>query len=242
MHGKFICDCIIAEVKESHYFSISADEVTDVSSWEQLGIVLRYVKDGQATEELVGFVACNEVCGSDIFKAIKKFIRDCGLDINMCRGQGYDGAGAMAGALNGCQALLQAEEAMFYHCSSHQLNLALSKACTVPEIHQMVSSLKALGIFFKYSPKRQRKLEACVDKVNEDQKRLEKAEIPRCKFKLLCETRWVERHTALEDFNYLYEPIINCLEQMCYPLIDEDKQWAWDTKTKTEAAGLLNNI
>ena len=29
---------------------------------------------------------------------------------------------------------------------------------------------------------------------------------------------------------------------MCYPLTDEDRQWAWDTKTKTEAAGLLNNI
>ena len=29
---------------------------------------------------------------------------------------------------------------------------------------------------------------------------------------------------------------------MCYPLTDEDKQWAWDTKTKTKAASLLNNI
>lgn len=47
----------------------------------------------------MGFVACDKVCGSDIFKAIRQFIRDCGLDINMCRGQGYDGAGGMAGAL-----------------------------------------------------------------------------------------------------------------------------------------------
>lgn len=29
---------------------------------------------------------------------------------------------------------------------------------------------------------------------------------------------------------------------MCYPLTEKDKQWAWDNKTKTEVAGLLNNI
>lgn len=55
---------------------------------------------------------------------------------------------------------------------------------------------------------------------------VEKTEVPRHKFKLLCETRWVERHTALEDFYYLYEPISSCLEQMCYPVTDEDKQWS----------------
>ena len=97
--GDFIRDHIVAEVKESRYFSISADEVTDVSNWEQLGVVFRYVTDGQAVEKLVGFVACDKVCGADIFKAIKQFVGDCGLDINLCRGQGYDGAGAMAGAL-----------------------------------------------------------------------------------------------------------------------------------------------
>ena len=151
--GDFIRDQIVAEAKVSEYFSISADEVTDVSNWEQLGIVFRYVKDGQAVEKLIGFVACDKVCGKDIFKAIKQFVGDCGLDLSLCRGQGYDGAGAMAGALNGCQALLKAEvpQATYYHCSSHQLNLILSKACTVPEIHRMVSSLKALGVFFKYS-------------------------------------------------------------------------------------------
>ena len=47
----------------------------------------------------------------------------------------------------------------------------------------------------------------------------------------------MEHHTGLED-----EPISNFLEQMCYPVTDEDKQWAWDTKTKTEAAGLLKDI
>ena len=81
---------------------------------------------------------------------------------------GYDSAGA--GALNGCQAQLASEvpQAIYYHCSSHQLNLALSKACCVPEIYYMISTLKSLEIYFKYSPKQQRKLESCVEHVNEE--------------------------------------------------------------------------
>ena len=94
----------------------------------------------------------------------------------------------------------------------------------------------------KYSPECQCKLEACEDKVNEDQSSVRKAEVPRRKFKPLCETRWVEHHTALEDFCYLYEPNSNCMEQMCYPVTDEDKQWPIDTKTKIETAGLLKDI
>ena len=71
-------------MKKSQYFSISTNKVTDVSSWEQLGIDLRYVKDGKAVEKLVGLLTCDKIRGSDIFKAIKQFIGDRGLDINMC--------------------------------------------------------------------------------------------------------------------------------------------------------------
>ena len=37
------------------------DEVTDVNNWEQLGIVLHYIKDGHAIVRLVGFVALEQV-------------------------------------------------------------------------------------------------------------------------------------------------------------------------------------
>ena len=128
-------------------------------------IVLRYLKNGQAVERLAGFVSLEHVRGSDIFKAIKNFIAELGIDNKLCRGQGYDGAGTMAGGQRGCQALLKTE-AKHFHCSSHQLNLALSKACSIPEVHRMVSTMKQLGIFFKYSPKRQRVFENEVKEIN----------------------------------------------------------------------------
>ena len=70
-----------------------------MNNWEQLGIVLCYIKDGQAIERLAGFIALERVGGSDIFQAIKRLLLEFGVDIKLCRGQGYDGVGAMAGEL-----------------------------------------------------------------------------------------------------------------------------------------------
>ena len=47
--------CYNNEVKkqtEGPYYGVSADEVTDSSNWEQLGIVLRYVKEFTPVERL----------------------------------------------------------------------------------------------------------------------------------------------------------------------------------------------
>ena len=56
---------------------------------------------------------------------------------------------------NGCSALFRKKvpKATFYHCASHELNLALSKTAKAPEIKCMLCTLTSLGIFFQYSPK-----------------------------------------------------------------------------------------
>ena len=37
---------IVHNIKTSHYFGIWANEVADVIRWEQLGLSVRYIKDG----------------------------------------------------------------------------------------------------------------------------------------------------------------------------------------------------
>lgn len=53
----------------------------------------------------------------------------------------------------------------------------------------------------------------------------------------MCETRWVERHTNMEDFVKMLIPIIMTLES-----ISSNIDRIWDTKSITEAQGLLSNI
>ena len=101
----------------------------------------------------------------------------------------------------------------------------------------MLSDLKSLGIFFKYSPKRQRQLECSVQSVNSTRADKNQPLIPAIKLKLLCETRWVERHIALFDFNRLYEAVVHCLES-----ISMNTGRRWDSKSVTEAHGLLRAI
>jgi hypothetical protein len=55
--------------------------------------------------------------------AIKKLLMDHSLSLSRVRGQGYDRASNMKGALNGLQKLIMDESpsAYYVHCFAHQL-------------------------------------------------------------------------------------------------------------------------
>ncbi|XP_078679460.1 52 kDa repressor of the inhibitor of the protein kinase-like [Branchiostoma floridae x Branchiostoma belcheri] len=162
---QYIQDTIVHEIDNQEFgahFGIMADEVTEVSNWEQLGLLVRYTKDGKPVERLLLFAACEEITGRALCDTIVGELRKVRLDPANCRAQCFDGAGNMAGVRNGCAANFKrtaAPRAPYFHCASHDLNLALCKACKVQDIQCMLETLKIVGIFFKYSPKRQRELE-----------------------------------------------------------------------------------
>ncbi|KAK3104654.1 hypothetical protein FSP39_007252 [Pinctada imbricata] len=218
------------------YYSIQCDEVTDASNWEQLGLVVRYLKDGKPIERILEFIPCENVSGEAICDAIISCLIRVGLDPQKCRSQTMDGAGNMAGKNIGAAARFKAinPKAIYHYCSSHDLNLAISKSCQLKEVQICLDALKKLGIFFKYSPKRSRRLEKAVDEVNED--REEARKIDKKKFKVYSETRWVEKHTTLQAFDDLYEPILLCLDAI------SSKERGWDSKAVVEANGLLHKI
>ena len=59
--GKYIIDQISGEIRESKYFSVIADEATDVSNKENLSLVIRFVDNKQTIrEEFAGFHICEE--------------------------------------------------------------------------------------------------------------------------------------------------------------------------------------
>ena len=234
---------IVDNVKASHYFAVLADEVSDVSGWEQLGISLRYVENHVPVEKLVRFVACRSVTGAALCTEIRTALNDIGVDEANCRAQGYDGAGAMSGHLNGCQKIFRDHVplAHYYHCSSHQLNLALTKSCAAREIQCMISDLKSVGLFFKYSPKRQRAMEVSISAENSKRSEADQPPIRAEKVKMLCETRWVERHTALTDFRELYPAVVHCL-QVISGQAQAATEVTYDAKSVTEANGLLHAI
>lgn len=72
------------------------------------------------------------VLGVDIAQCVQSKLLSLGLNMSMCRGQAYDGGSNMSGSVNGCAAVIKRKHplAIYSHCHSHKLNLALMKACT----------------------------------------------------------------------------------------------------------------
>lgn len=162
---------IVKRVKHQKYndfLGIQADEISDVSNKEQLGLVILYLEDGVPVESFVEYVICERVTGETLYEQIIKTVSSLGLDMNICRSQSYDGAGNMVVAKKGYASRIKSlfPRAEYYYCINHDLNLAVSKTCKIPEMQIMLDTCKQIGLFFKFSPKRQQAFQSSVDNVN----------------------------------------------------------------------------
>lgn len=78
------------------------------------------------------------------------FFKDKGVETVHMFGQVYDGAENMSGRLNGVQAIFQQEHAaaLYVHCASHSLNLALCHSCSIPGIRNAFGVLQEVCKFY----------------------------------------------------------------------------------------------
>ena len=88
--------------KTSKFYSIIADEAADSSYNEQMSLVLHFVDiNMNIQEEFIAFLQCRwGLSGEQLAKLIVDALNELTLSIDDCRGQGYDGAGAVAGHIN----------------------------------------------------------------------------------------------------------------------------------------------
>ena len=133
-----------------------------MSTWDQLGIVVHHVRNCQAIEKLLEFLQCDDINRASIAEFIINALNNAGLNPQMCRTQTCDGAGTMTGKEISVAAKFFSKtgnkKALYFHCTPHELKSSLFKASKILQIMNMVSVMEILVIFFKYSPKYQRKL------------------------------------------------------------------------------------
>ena len=109
-------------------FSILVDESRDISIKEQMAVVLQYVNaKGCVFERFLGIVHVSDTTSLSLKLAIETLFSKYGLSLSSLRGQGYDGASNMQGAIHGLKTLILKENSSAYymHCFAHQLQLAL---------------------------------------------------------------------------------------------------------------------
>ncbi|XP_043195671.1 52 kDa repressor of the inhibitor of the protein kinase-like [Amphibalanus amphitrite] len=195
--------------KKASMYTIIADETTDRNKRGQLALVLRYVaEDGTVREDMVALLNPEKTTGEALSKMIIDALQKLDLSLDGVRGQGYDGGGNMSGRISGAQSRIRTLQplAVYTHCASHRLNLALGRALTVPGVRNMLGVVSVASNFFNDSAARVQLLEEKVEQLGEEQKKK--------RLKALCRTRWVEQHESLLTFEQLLVPIVAALEHV----------------------------
>ena len=124
-----------------------------------ISLVLRYLDPDTLSvrEDQIGFVECDTgITGRALTDKIISSLQEFGLDLSNLRWQVYDGAGKMAGSVNGTTALISAQYplAMYLHCASHCLNLAVVKLLQNTSVGNMMGVVERVSKFFAAHPKR----------------------------------------------------------------------------------------
>nr|CAI5844809.1 unnamed protein product [Callosobruchus analis] len=165
-------------------------------------------------EHFLLFISVTSTSGETLASAILQRLKQCHIDVSYLRGQGYDGASNMSGVFKGVQALIasQYNTALYVHCASHSLNLALSNASEVQAIRNCLGIIEKVYAFFN-TPKRQLVLQKNIEAL------LPESQCYR--LKQMCPTRWVQRHDAVMIMVQLFAPIITSLQEISL-WIDKD--------------------
>ena len=80
---------ILRSLKEAAFYSILADESTDIATIEELSICFRWVDcSGSSVEHFLGLISLSACDAASIFAALKSFLADSDIDAGKLRGQG----------------------------------------------------------------------------------------------------------------------------------------------------------
>ena len=206
--GHDVLRSILSDIRGQQWFALLADETRDVSNREQLVVCIRWVSDCyEISEDVVGMIQLSDTSAETIYKSLKTSLISLGLQIENCRGQGYDGASNFQGHISGVGKRFQEDNpaAIPVHCLAHCVNLC------VQEVARKVSSIKE-GLNFamdviqliKLSPKRQ--------VVFENIKMQQDSPTSRSSIRSLCPTRWTVRTVAMQAILANYETLQATME------------------------------
>lgn len=134
--GSAVKNKLLDDIRGAPFYTVMADGTQDITKHDQFSCVIRYVlinsdndiSTVEVKESFLGFFDLVDQSAQGIEMLLVSILSD--LDINKCRGQGYDGASVMSGKLSGVQKRMQdrVSNALYVHCSAHNLNLILSDA------------------------------------------------------------------------------------------------------------------
>ena len=74
--GSWIERSLLKKVQQAQFYSIMADECTDITTVEELSIFFRWVEDGVPVEHFLGIVPLKKADAVTIHSTLIKFLRN----------------------------------------------------------------------------------------------------------------------------------------------------------------------
>lgn len=162
---------------------------------------------------------------------MKHTLSEYRLNIEKCRGQGYDGAAVMSGANSGVQKRILeiVPNATFVHCCSHNLNLVISDAAkSTREISSFFETVQDIYNFFSSSAPRWSQLALGEE---------ESSKLRKKTLKKMCATRWEARHNALFSLKQRFVDVLKAFTRIQLTSTKKDEiNIATALKKKLESA------
>ena len=155
--GLWVEESLVKRLCQAPFYSIMADECTDISVVEELSIYCCWVEEGVPVEHFLEIAPLKKADALSIYTSIIGCLTKKMVPLGKLIGMGFDGAAAFSGKHAGVQSYLKknAPHALFVHCHCHLLQLACVQAANgTTGIKHVYTTLTTLWKFFQRSPKR----------------------------------------------------------------------------------------
>ena len=128
--GTWVEGCLFKRLHQAPFYSIMADECTDVSTVEELSLFCRWIENGEPTEHFIDLLPMKRTDAESIYSALVECLKSKNIQLSNLIGMGFDGAATFSGKKSGVQARMKkhSPHALFVHCHCHQLQLACVQA------------------------------------------------------------------------------------------------------------------
>ena len=216
-------ESLLKLLHKAPFFSIMADECTDVTTIEELTICCRWVESVVPEEHFIEILPLKKANAESIYSALVEYCRENNIQLGRLIGMGFDGAATFSDDKTGVQRRLKelSPHVLFVHCHCHVLQLASVQATNAtPGIKHVYTTLMTLWKFFHYSPKR-------AESLKEIQKVLDLLEL---KIVKPSDTRWLTHERYVKAVKASYSSIVLALENI------------YETSHEPEALGLCTAL
>ena len=155
--GQWVEESLLKQFRQVPFYSLMADECTDITTVEEPSIYCRWVEDGLPVEHFLDINPLTKADAKTIYTTLVNVLRSKDIPLSKLIRMGFDGAATFSGEKNGVQSLLKknSPHALYVHCHCHLLQLACIQAADhTPGIKHVYTTLITLWKYFHYSPKR----------------------------------------------------------------------------------------